>query len=147
MLRQKKRLPKKIKFYADENIPPETLRFLEKKFNIKHAVLDYGFSGRPDSFHYQQAFDQNRVLLTADQDFLDNRRFPLQKTKGVIALIVPAPISHRKLESLLRKVLPYITVMPAETFKATKLKATPDGLELVTLGPDSRLHKKIHKFK
>ena len=146
MRRQKKKRLKKIKLYADENIPLGTTRFLKKKFNTKHAVIDYSFSGRPDSFHYQESFSQNRILLTADQDFLDNRKFPLRKTKGVIILVVPAPITHRKLNDLLKKLFPYIRLMPAETFQATKLKATPDGFAIITRGRNGKLHKKTRKF-
>ncbi len=43
-------------------------------------------STRDDGFHYRESAKQGRVLITNDDDYMDNSRFALQETSGVIVL-------------------------------------------------------------
>jgi hypothetical protein len=43
----------------------------------------------PDTEHYRRARDLGRTLITLDRDFLDNRRFPLDESPGVIVMFAP----------------------------------------------------------
>lgn len=64
---------KRPRFYADENIFPESVSFLRsKKVNILHVVSDLEFGGKNDTFHWKWANKYQRVLLTLDRDFLNN---------------------------------------------------------------------------
>ena len=78
----------KVRFYADHNVDyafVEALRI--KKYDVETA-RDIGAERQPDEFHFRRAFKSKRVLLTLDRDFLDNDRFPLSQTRGVIVLNV-----------------------------------------------------------
>src|ERR1700722_1337256 len=55
----------------------------------------------PDARHYQLAQQLRRTLVTLDRDYLDDRRFPLAESGGV--LVIQAP-DERQLSSLLDRV-------------------------------------------
>lgn len=79
-----KRVLREASFYADHNLDAaivEVLRHL--KYDVETAQ-EIGFEHQPDEFHYSRAFNTNRVLLTRDKDYLNNERFPLSQTRGVI---------------------------------------------------------------
>lgn len=64
-----------------------TAEFLrEKKLNVKD-VYEEGLEGRPDEDVMAFAWDTQRVLLTHDRDFLDDRKFPANRNPGVIVLL------------------------------------------------------------
>jgi len=88
--KQSKPLPGRIKFYADENVDADFIQFLrvKHKINITTAV-EMGFSGRGDSFHFQEAKRQKRFLLTCDKDFLNHKEFPFNQMLGVVILDIP----------------------------------------------------------
>jgi predicted nuclease of predicted toxin-antitoxin system len=58
----------------------------EKKLNVKD-VYEEGLEGRPDEDVMAFAWDTQRVLLTHDRDFLDDRKFPANRNPGVIVLL------------------------------------------------------------
>src|SRR4051812_12238556 len=55
----------------------------------------------PDVKHYQLAQQLRRTLVTMDRDYLDDRRFPLDSSGGV--LVIQAP-DERQLIALLERV-------------------------------------------
>ena len=55
----------------------------------------------PDVKHYQLAQQLRRTLVTLDRDYLDDRRFPLECSGGV--LVIQAP-DERQLSSLLDRI-------------------------------------------
>lgn len=77
---------KKAKFYLDENIEEEIAEFLFcLGWNIK-TFKDFSLAGRPNEKHFIKAGKLNRILITQDNDFWDNERFPVDKHPGVIIL-------------------------------------------------------------
>lgn len=79
-----KGLLRKVKFYADHNLDRAIIEVLRRlKYDIETA-REIGAEYQPDQFHYRHAFTQKRVLLTLDKDYLDNGRFPLSQTHGVV---------------------------------------------------------------
>ena len=75
---------KEAKFYADENVDHSIVIVLRWWRRDVVTAQDIGATGQPDEYHYKYAFRAKRVLLTQDRDFLDNKRFPLAQTRGVV---------------------------------------------------------------
>lgn len=50
------------------------------------CVKDCGLSGKPDENVMAFAWRERRMLVTHDQDFLDDRRFPPHRNPGVVTL-------------------------------------------------------------
>ena len=45
-----------------------------------------GLEGYPDETIFSRAWQEDRVLLTHDQDFLNDRRFPFHRNPGLVIL-------------------------------------------------------------
>lgn len=76
------------RFYADHNLDQSIVYVLRhEKFDVETAE-GIQADKQPDEFHYRYAFKSKRVLLTHDKDFLDNERYPLSQTCGVIVFNV-----------------------------------------------------------
>lgn len=74
----------RARFYADHNLDASIVEVLRyRKYDVETAQ-EVGAERQPDEFHYRRAFMTRRVLLTQDKDYLDNERFPLSQTRGVI---------------------------------------------------------------
>jgi predicted nuclease of predicted toxin-antitoxin system len=79
-----KRILGETNFYADHDLDDTIVQVLRRlKYEVETA-RDIGAQNQPDEFHYKRAFKTKRVLLTHDKDYLDNERFPLSQTNGVI---------------------------------------------------------------
>lgn len=78
---------RKLKLYADEDMEADAVAALRRHgVNIRSAQ-ELGVTGKPDEFHAARALQLKRVLLTKNaKHFLDDRKIPLQKTYGVIAI-------------------------------------------------------------
>jgi predicted nuclease of predicted toxin-antitoxin system len=59
-----------ISLYLDENLSPKIARQLRLRGIDVITVRDLGHLGDSDSNHLQRATELNRVLVTADVDFL-----------------------------------------------------------------------------
>lgn len=78
----------KAKFYADHNVDYSIVLALRmKKYDVE-AAKDIGAENQSDEYHFKRAFRTRRVLLTLDRGFLDNDRYPLSQTRGLIVLSV-----------------------------------------------------------
>lgn len=77
---------KRARLYIDENIEEEITEALKTLgWNIK-TYKDFSLAGHPDENHFAKAKQLNRILITQDDDYWDNRRFPIDKHPGVIIL-------------------------------------------------------------
>ena len=85
---EKKRFLGTVTFYADANLDASIVEVLRI---LKHDVVtawEIHSEAHPDEFHFKYAFGSKRVLLTQDKDYLDNDRYPLNLTRGVIVFNV-----------------------------------------------------------
>ncbi len=81
-----KAFKKKARFYIDENIEEEIVEFLFcLDWNIK-TFKDFSLTGRSNERHFAKAGKLNRILITQDNDFWDNEKFPVDKHPGVIIM-------------------------------------------------------------
>ena len=95
-----------MRFYLDEHMPlAEVPRRLRRKgHSCKHAVK-LGFGSRDDSFHYQFARAEKRILITQDADFADPRKYPYRKHPGVIIIDISRDADPMTLFGVLNNVL------------------------------------------
>ncbi len=78
-----KNCPGKLKILVDENMLDDSLiKKLEKKFNVKKVIKNKGLDDK--NVMYNQAMKERRVILTNDQDFYDDHKFPMHQTCGII---------------------------------------------------------------
>lgn len=74
--------------YADANVPAPLARWTRTQlhWDVLHVIDEPDWRRANDRAHYDRARDLHRTLLTFDHDFLDDRRFPLAHSPGVIVL-------------------------------------------------------------
>ncbi len=77
---------KKARFLVDESLGPEVANMIKNQgWNVKY-VDEIGLKGHDDHDVFSFAWRDDRILLTHDRDFLDDRAFPLYRNPGVIVL-------------------------------------------------------------
>jgi hypothetical protein len=59
-----------IKYYADEHIPKAVIRGLCNRGIDVLSIPESGLLGASDDVHLEKARDENRVIITQDDDFL-----------------------------------------------------------------------------
>jgi len=77
--------------YVDANLPAGTVSAMRRElgWNVLFVMEHEELRRAPDAEHYRRARDLGRTLITLDRDFLDNRRFPLDESPGVIVMFAP----------------------------------------------------------
>jgi predicted nuclease of predicted toxin-antitoxin system len=105
---------KKLRLYADENVPTAVVEAIRsdpswrRKVTIETAQ-EAGNANRDDDFHFQHCRKHGLVLVTLDDDFMDDRRFPFGDHQPGIITIVGR--SHDDLTRNLWSILDFITGM------------------------------------
>jgi len=70
-----RRFQKKARFLVDESLGREAAKAIrDLGWNVKY-VEDVDLKGRADEDVFAYAWRDNRILVTHDEDFLDDRRF------------------------------------------------------------------------
>jgi predicted nuclease of predicted toxin-antitoxin system len=124
--RQFNQFKKKARFLVDESLGQGVALVLRGAgWNVEFA-LDVGLGGRSDEDLFSYAWKENRILLTHDHDFLDDRRFPPNRNPGVI-ILPGASGSDEGLISALRQVVSIIGPN-RKAFPRFKIEITRDGI-------------------
>jgi hypothetical protein len=97
------RLAARPRIYADANVPAGIVAHmrLRLQWDVLFVLEDNELRRAPDVRHYQLAQQLRRTLVTMDRDYLDDRRFPVGESGGV--LVINAP-DERELSALLDRV-------------------------------------------
>lgn len=97
------RLTTRPRVYADANVPAGVLRHMRRrlKWDVLAVIEDETMRRASDIDHYRAALQLRRTLISLDDDFLDDRKFPPDSSSGVIILSAP---DERGLVRLLTKV-------------------------------------------
>jgi hypothetical protein len=97
------RLSARPRIYADANVPAGLVAHMRSRlgWDVLFVLEEDDLRRAPDARHYQLAQQLRRTLVTLDRDYLDDRRFPLAESGGV--LVIQAP-DERQLSSLLDRV-------------------------------------------
>ena len=77
--------------YVDANLPAGSVSAMRRElgWDVLFVMEHEDLRRAPDAEHYRRARDLGRTLITLDRDFLDNRRFPLDESPGVIVMFAP----------------------------------------------------------
>src|SRR5215207_5455287 len=75
---------KKMRFYADEDVPRQAVKVLRQKGYDVRTVQEAGKRGHPDENHLAAAKKQDRILITCDRDYLNDWRFPLHTSPTLV---------------------------------------------------------------
>lgn len=119
------------KFLADENPGAEVVEALRNIGWNTWTVHDAGIAGRSDEVVWATARNENRVLLTTDEDFLDEQRFPIRQSPGVV--ILPALSASVDGFVTAHATALYFIGHHGEIWHATKASAGTDGTLTIRL--------------
>jgi predicted nuclease of predicted toxin-antitoxin system len=122
---------KKWRFYADNNIESHIIDHLRgADFDVLAVSGRPGAQNSGDGFHYEQARQLDRYLLTHDDDFWDDRRFPLRQSPGVVILPKDEEGQAKYFPVLLRKIIErdYNIDNGPRHLHGSKIRLTWDGM-------------------
>ncbi len=81
-----KQFRKKARFLVDESLGVNVAEAIrDEGWNAKF-VAELGLAGHSDEDVFARAWADDRLILTHDSDFLDDRRFPPHRNPGVVVL-------------------------------------------------------------
>jgi hypothetical protein len=85
--------------YADANIPNGVVEFMrvDLRWDVFFVLEHDDLRRASDREHYRLAKQIGRTLVTLDQDYVDDRRFPPAEGAGVIVFFAPDERWLRKL--------------------------------------------------
>jgi hypothetical protein len=77
--------------YADANVPAGIVAFMRDRlrWDVLFVVEHDDLRRAPDLYHFRLARQLRRTLVTIDNDYLDDRRFPPAETAGVLVVWAP----------------------------------------------------------
>jgi predicted nuclease of predicted toxin-antitoxin system len=117
--------------YVDANVPAGVVDFMrhDLHWDVLFVVEHDDLRRARDEAHFRLARQLHRTLVTIDRDYLDDRRFPIAESGGV--LVVWAP-NEQLLARTLRRA-------DAELFKAGATATPLEGRKLLVQGdwPDA----------
>lgn len=79
------------RIYVDANLPAGLVRFMRERlrWDVLFVIEENSLRRAPDIVHFRLAMQLRRTLVTLDQDFLDDDRFPPAVCGGIIVLSAP----------------------------------------------------------
>ena len=81
-----KKFREKARFLVDESLGTNAAELLRAQgWNAKY-VAEMNLERRSDEDIFARAWDDDRIILSHDRDFLDDRRFPPHRNPGVVVL-------------------------------------------------------------
>src|SRR6266540_7115773 len=97
---QAERLSPRPRIYADANVPAGIVSHMRTRlqWDVLFVLEEDDLRRAPDVKHYHLAQQLRRTLITMDRDYLDDRRFPLDESGGVVVIQAP---DERQLSALL----------------------------------------------
>src|SRR5689334_23013560 len=89
--------------YVDANVPVGIVDAMrrELEWDVLFVLEDPAIRRASDRDHFSRALDLGRTIVTLDRDFLDDRRFPLDLSPGLLVCSAP---DERALLRILRHV-------------------------------------------
>jgi hypothetical protein len=104
------RLTDAPRIYADANLPRGIVSAMRESlgWDVLFVLEHDDLRRASDREHYTRAREQGRTLITLDRDFLDEKRFPMDLSGGVIVCSAPGE----------RELLLLISRLDRELFRA-----------------------------
>jgi predicted nuclease of predicted toxin-antitoxin system len=126
----KRAFVRRARFLIDEDLPGALARALNRRgWNVR-TVEDLGLKGRSDEEILAAAFREDRILLTQDTDFLNERRFPRHRNPGLVIL----PGGSGNIEALVEALGVLLPIVGAyrEVFRGAYIQISAEGVLSVT---------------
>jgi hypothetical protein len=104
------------RIYVDANMPAGLVVFMRQSlhWDVLYVIEHDDLRRARDGEHYRLARQLRRTLITLDRDYLDNRRFPLDESGGVIVLMAPEERGYVNLLKRLDKEVLRVEPLPLE---------------------------------
>jgi hypothetical protein len=85
--------------YVDANISARLVAFMrsELQWDVLFVMEHDDLRRAPDGDHYRLARELRRTLISFDRDYLDDRKFPLAESGGVLVMTAPEEHGYMKL--------------------------------------------------
>jgi hypothetical protein len=101
------RLTEAPRVYADANLPAGLVRFMRERllWDVLFVIEEEALRRARDIEHFRLAEQLRRTLVTLDQDFLDDARFPPTQCAGVLVLSAPHEEQYERLLTHIDRVL------------------------------------------
>ncbi len=104
--------------YADANLPAGLVRFMRERlqWDVLFVIEEEALRRARDIEHFRLAVQLRRTLVTLDQDFLDDARFPPTECAGVLVLSAPREEQYERLLTHIDRVLfPKLSITPGSS--------------------------------
>jgi hypothetical protein len=112
------------RIYVDANLPAGLVRFMRERlhWDVLFVIEEDSLRRARDIEHFRLAMQLRRTLVTLDQDFLDDDRFPPAGCGGIIVLSAP---HEEQFQRLLQQVDRVLFPKPSDTGDLTKAGGDP----------------------
>ena len=102
--------------YIDANVPSGLVAFMrnELQWDVLWVMEHHDLRRAPDGDHYRLARELRRTLISFDRDYLDDRKFPLAESGGVLVMTAPEEHGYMKLLTRLDAELFQQEVLPLD---------------------------------
>jgi hypothetical protein len=93
------RLSPRPRVYADANVPAGLVAHMRGLlgWDVLFVLEEDDLRRAPDERHYQLASQLGRTLVTLDRDYLNNARFPPERSAGVLVISAPDELELTRL--------------------------------------------------
>jgi len=115
---------REAKFYAEDSIEQVVIDILRDLGFKVISSREAGLSGHDDADHLAYASRENRILLTKDKDFLNDRKHSPFESPGMIVLNID-PLNRESLEDVLY-VLKFVIKPYREIWHKSKVLISKD---------------------
>ena len=122
----------RARFLVDENAGNEVAELLKGQGYNTRTAAELGLHGRGDEEIFAAAWKEERVIITHDDDFLDNREFPQSRNPGVV--VIRPGADGRDDDGLVRCLLLTLMIVgsTAAWFKGKKMEFTSSEAVAIT---------------
>jgi predicted nuclease of predicted toxin-antitoxin system len=139
----------KLRLYTDENFPLEVVQAIRsdsawrRKLTVQTAA-DAGNLRRDDRFHFEYCRKNGLVLVTLDNDFMDDRAFPFGDEEPGLIRIVSR--SSDQILAALEAILIFVTEMPfpSDFIADSKLQVSNEVAVMRGRDVETRQIKTLH---
>jgi len=102
--------------YVDANVPARLVGFMRQSldWDVWFVMEHDDLRRAPDGDHYRLARELRRTLISFDRDYLDDRKFPLAESGGVLVMTAPEEHGYMKLLTRLDAELFQQEVLPLD---------------------------------
>lgn len=83
------------KWLADENIHPSIVEWMRSEGMNVRTAEELGLKGKDDNAVFALARKHDRMILTSDEDFWDDLKFPIDMCPGIV--IISQDVSDREI--------------------------------------------------